>query len=87
MMKISFLEFAYVWFRLQNMKIPKHQRKMSKWLFEVWSREENRRALLMSFRNSGKSTIVGLFCAWVLYMQNSTRILVIAADYDLAKKW
>ena len=86
MMKISFFEFTYVWFRLQNMKIPKHQRKMCKWLFGVWQREENRRALLMSFRNSGKSTIVGLFCAWVLYVQNSTRILVIAADYDLAKK-
>ncbi len=34
----------------------------------------------------GKSTVVGLFCAWVLYRENSARILVMAADYALAKK-
>lgn len=37
-------------------------------------------------RNSGKSTIVGLFCAWILYSRPSLRILVIAADHALAKK-
>lgn len=86
MMKLNFLEFAYVWFKFQNLKIPKHQRKMAKWLFDIWQKENNRRALLMAFRNSGKSTIVGLFCAWILYIENSSRILVMAADYDLAKK-
>ena len=43
-------------------------------------------ALLMAFRNSGKSTIVGLFCAWVLYQNHNLRILVLAADSSLAEK-
>jgi hypothetical protein len=40
----------------------------------------------MAFRNSGKSTLVGLFCAWLLYRDADLRILVLAADMDLAKK-
>ncbi|MBF0246769.1 MAG: phage terminase large subunit, partial [Alphaproteobacteria bacterium] len=41
---------------------------------------------LMAFRNSGKSTMVGLFCAW-LYVQNpNLRIMVLAADLSLARK-
>jgi len=85
-MKIDFFKFAYLWFRLQGMSMPKHQRKMVKWLFGIWRSDDNQRALLMAFRNSGKSTIVGLFCSWVLYQDNSARILVMSADYDLAKK-
>lgn len=84
--KIAFFEFVYLWFRLQGLKMPKHQKKMAKWLFDVWADERDKKALLMAFRNSGKSTIVGLFCAWALYRDNALRILVIAADYDLAKK-
>lgn len=84
--KIDFFEFSYLWFRLQGLDIPFHQKTMTKWLFNMWSKNDDRKALLMAFRNSGKSTIVGLFCSWVLYMDNSTRILVVAADYDLAKK-
>lgn len=84
--KISFYEFVYLWFRLQNLKVPAHQKKMSTWLSDIWFSTQNRQALLMAFRNSGKSTIVGLFCAWVLYQDSSTRILVLAADHSLAKK-
>ena len=86
MMKINFFEFVYVWFRLQGLRVPKHQKKMSKWLSFLWNKEGDRQALLMAFRNSGKSTIVGLFCAWVLYTNPSIRILVMAADHALAKK-
>lgn len=86
MMKINFFEFVYVWFRLQGLRVPKHQKKMSKWLSSLWHKEGDRQALLMAFRNSGKSTIVGLFCAWVLYTNPSIRILVMAADHALAKK-
>lgn len=86
MRKIDFFEFVYVWFKLQRLTIPKHQRKMSKWLSAVWNDVESRQALLMAFRNSGKSTIVGLFCAWLLYQNHSCRILVMAADHSLAKK-
>lgn len=86
MTKINFYEFIYIWFKLQNLAVPRHQRKIARWLSALWLDTEERQGLLMAFRNSGKSTIVGLFCAWVLYQQTSTRILVMAADYALAKK-
>lgn len=84
--KIEFFEFVYLWFKLQGLSLPKHQKRMTQWLFEIYEKNDDRRALLMAFRNSGKSTVVGLFCSWVLYVNNSIRILVLAADYDLAKK-
>lgn len=86
MKKIDFFEFVYLWFRLQGLKVPKHQKQITKWLSSLWHRTKSRQALLMAFRNSGKSTIVGLFCAWVLYTNSATRILVMAADHSLAKK-
>ncbi len=85
-MKIDFFEFIYIWFKIQKLSVPKHQKLMTAWLFKLFKNEEKRQGLLMSFRNSGKSTIVGLFCAWVLYYHDHYRILVIAADYALAKK-
>jgi len=42
--------------------------------------------LLLAFRDSGKSTIVGLFCAWLLYLDGNRRVMVLAADTHLAKK-
>lgn len=85
-MNIDFFEFVYVWFRLQGMKVPRHQKIIARWLSSLWFSEGGRQALLMAFRNSGKSTLVGLFCAWILYRRNSARILVVAADHSLAKK-
>lgn len=86
MTKINFYEFIYIWFKLQNLAVPRHQRKIARWLSSLWLSVEDRQGLLMAFRNSGKSTIVGLFCAWTLYQEASTRILVMAADHALAKK-
>ena len=85
-MKIDFFEFVYVWLRLQGLQVPKHQKKIALWLSLIWHKKKNRQALLMAFRNSGKSTIVGLFCSWMLYTDSTVRILVIAADHALAKK-
>ena len=84
--KVSFFDFVYVWMRLQGLKVPKHQKIMSHWLSRLFLSSDKRQGLLMAFRNSGKSTIVGLFCAWVLYYKPETRILVMAADHALAKK-
>ncbi len=83
---IGFFEFVYVWFHTQGLKVPRHQKKMTHWLYDIYINNPKRRALLMAFRNSGKSTIVGLYCAWLLYQNHSLRILVLAADYALAKK-
>jgi hypothetical protein len=48
--------------------------------------EGDRNLLLLAFRNSGKSTLVGLFSGWLLFRYPNLRILVLAADFALAKK-
>jgi hypothetical protein len=40
----------------------------------------------MAFRGCGKSTLVGLYCAWSLLREPDPRILVLAADHELAVK-
>ena len=41
---------------------------------------------MMAFRSCGKSSLIGLFCAWVLWRNPDLRILVLAADLALARK-
>jgi hypothetical protein len=42
--------------------------------------------LLLAFRNSGKSSLLALFCAWLLYRYPQLTILVVSANLHLAKK-
>lgn len=83
--KVDFFSFVFLWLKMQGLKMPKHQQKMALWIEKIYT-SEKRNALLMAFRNSGKSTIVGLFCAWALYRQNDLRIMVLSADEALADK-
>lgn len=83
---ISLAEFVWIWNETQGLTLPRHHRRMARFLQARWAGEEPGQALLMAFRNSGKSTIVGLFCAWVLLRRPDARILVMAADHALAKK-
>ena len=80
-----FAEFVWIWDQMLGLSLPAHHRRMADWLEDCW-RSGKREMLLMAFRNSGKSTLVGLFCAWLLYRDANLRILVLAADLDLAKK-
>lgn len=82
---VSFAEFVWIWNETQNQATPRHHLRMARWLARRW-RGPRREGLLMAFRNSGKSTLVGLFCAWVLLGRPDARILVMAADHALAKK-
>ncbi len=83
-MTVDLTEFVWIWNKTQNLTTPSHHRRICRFLKDAW---ENRQpALLMAFRNSGKSTLVGLFCAWVLKQNPDTRILIMSADYELAKK-
>ena len=83
--KASLTEFVWVWDELQNLKLPKHHRRICRFLSDCYLKNKAQ-ALLMAFRNSGKSTLVGLFCAWLLYTNPNVRILIMSADYELAKK-
>lgn len=83
-MTVDLTEFVWIWNKTQNLTTPPHHRRICRFLKDAW---ENRQpALLMAFRNSGKSTLVGLFCAWVLKQNPDIRILIMSADYELAKK-
>ncbi len=58
---------------------------MADWLEAAWV-SGDKRLLLQAFRSCGKSTIVGLFAAWLFYRDPSLRIIVLAADLMLARK-
>lgn len=79
----TFPEFVWIWNRLQGRDLPLLHRRICDWLDLCWRRQE-RRLLLQAFRAAGKSTLVGLFCAWLLRVDPNLRILVLAAEQDLA---
>ena len=81
----GFLEFAWVWNRRHGHDTPAVHRRIARWL-ESRQAAGDRRLLLMAFRGCGKSTLVGLWCAWLLARRPETRILVLAADAPLAVK-
>ena len=82
---LSFPRFVGWWARLQGLTMPAHHKRIAQWLERRWQAAD-RHLLLMAFRNSGKSTLVGLYAAWLLMIQPDSRILVLAADYTLARK-
>lgn len=82
---IPFPEFVWIWNQRLGLGTPRHQLRMARWL-AARRNARDRELLLMAFRSSGKSTVVGLYCAWVLCLEPDTRILVLAADLALAKK-
>lgn len=79
----TFLEFVWIWNRLQDQDTPTVHRRICTWLQDRWTRGD-RKLLLQAFRAAGKSTLVGLFCTWLLYRDPGLRILVLAAEQDLA---
>ena len=81
----DFLEFVWIWNHLQGQPTPAPHRRIARWLQGRWEAGDHR-LLLMAFRGCGKSTMVGLFCAWRLLREPDTRILVLAADQALAVK-
>ncbi|WP_207460163.1 phage terminase large subunit [Azospirillum sp. SYSU D00513] len=81
----GFVAFVQDWNRLSELSTPRHHRDLAAWL-EERCRGHNRNMLLMAFRGAGKSSLVGLFAAWLLYDDPNRRLLVLAADLKLAKK-
>lgn len=81
----TFDVFVTQWNTLQGQPYPDLHKMMVRWLEACWDARE-RELLLMAFRNSGKSTLVGLFCAWMLSRDPALRIMVLAADLALARK-
>ncbi|MCW9039387.1 MAG: phage terminase large subunit, partial [Rhodospirillales bacterium] len=82
----SFAEFLWIWNGTQGQTTPRLHRDMARWLAEGMADGGARERLLLAFRDSGKSTVVGLFCAWLLLDDADRRILVLAAEQELARK-
>lgn len=77
--------FAVIWNQMQNQITPVIHLRILRWLENSWKGLDTR-LLLMAFRSCGKSTLVGIFCAWLLYRNPDLRIMVVAADDMLARK-
>ncbi len=67
------------------MTTPRHHRQIMDFLVDVLNNAPHR-GLLMAFRHSGKSTVVGIFAACVLYLRPQTRILILSAESGLATR-
>lgn len=81
----TFYLFLDEWNRQLGLNTPEHHRRILSFLFDVWSGVPNR-GLLMAFRHSGKSTVLGIFAACVLYLRPQTRILILSAENTLATR-
>ncbi|PIW30496.1 MAG: hypothetical protein COW30_02090 [Rhodospirillales bacterium CG15_BIG_FIL_POST_REV_8_21_14_020_66_15] len=82
---VRFEVFVAMWNDLQGLGMPGLHVRIARWLQGEWE-NGHRELLLMAFRNSGKSTLVGLFSAWMLWRDPDLRIMVLAADLALARK-
>ena len=83
--EIRFPEFVWIWNRLNNHTTPAHHLRIARWLGHAWRRDETR-LLLMCFRGAGKSTVVGLYCAWLLAGRPDLRLMVLSAEQSLATR-
>lgn len=81
----DFYNFLDLWNEILGFKTPLHHKEIMAFLVSIWTGKK-RRGLLMSFRHSGKSTVVGIFAACVLYLQPETRILILSAESGLASR-
>ncbi|MDD3021989.1 MAG: phage terminase large subunit, partial [Alphaproteobacteria bacterium] len=77
--------FVALWNRMQGFETPIVHFSIAAFLEEKWKKGE-RKILLMAFRACGKSTLVGLFCVWLLWRNPDLRVLVLSADLALAGK-
>jgi len=83
--QVSFSQFIWLWNRYQSQTTPRLHFEIADWLNQRW-RNGDRKLLLLCFRSAGKSTLIGLFCAWLLSKYPDLRIIVLSAEFDLAKK-
>lgn len=80
-----FYDFLDEWNNILGLSTPAHHRRIMEFLVSIWETEPHR-GLLMAFRHSGKSTVVGIFAACILYMHPETRILILSAENSLATR-
>ena len=80
----AYNQFLDSWNGVLGMSTPPHHHRMTDFLSDVLN--NNHRGLLMAFRHSGKSTIVGIFATCVLFLRPQTRILILSAQTHQATR-
>lgn len=78
-------QFLDAWNSILGLTTPEHHHIMTNFLCDVVNGDV-RRGLMMAFRHSGKSTIVGIFAACTLFLHPETRILILSAETHLATR-
>lgn len=76
-------DFLDAWNEALGLTTPAHHQRIMRFLVSAFS-DAPRRALLTAFRHSGKSTVVGVFAAFILRMRPASRILILSAEQTLA---
>ncbi|MBD5400137.1 phage terminase large subunit [bacterium] len=79
----EFCDFMDEWNAVIGCETPRHHREIMRFLVDVWM-DVPHRGLLMAFRHSGKSTVVGIFAACVLLHRPESRIMILSAETSLA---
>jgi len=79
------LDFLDSWNAILGLSTPAHHKAIMKFLVETKMNGPHR-ALLTAFRHSGKSTVVGIFAAWVLKIKPESRILILSAEQGLSSR-
>lgn len=81
----EYCDFMDEWNRILGLTTPAHHCQIMEFLVDILTRAPHR-GLLMAFRHSGKSTVVGIFAACVLRLHPETRILILSAESSLAAR-
>lgn len=81
----AYTSFLEQWNSVLNLETPKHHILMTNFLSDILE-HENHRGLLMAFRHSGKSTIVGIIASCILFLRPQTRILILSAETKQATR-
>jgi hypothetical protein len=84
-LRCTFREFYHIWAKLEGWKVPAFHEEMIEWLsnYHKW---KGHTGVLQIARNHGKSTMVGVFVAWVLTQDPTFRFLIISEKKSTATK-
>ncbi|MDR0319133.1 MAG: phage terminase large subunit [Rickettsiales bacterium] len=79
--------FINAWNNLLGMETPPHHLEMVRFFVRtVFSSAAGNRGLMMCFRHSGKSSVVGIMAAWFLTVRPLARVLILSAEQSLSSR-
>lgn len=81
----SAVSFINRWNKLLGMETPAHHLEMTRFFVRT-AIGKTPRGLMMCFRHSGKSSVVGILTAWLLTLKPLHRILILSAEQTLSSR-